>query len=160
MRKNAFQILAASSWIIGLNAIGALIGAFIQQQTTTWYRTLNQAPGTPPAFVFGLVWPALYTLLGVTGWLLWQKKSTIPFPKTIRTLFCIQLMLNWLWPILFFSWHQIKLSFLCIIAMINASAVIAGYTLKYTRTIAVLLTPYLFWLCFAAYLNLFILIYN
>ena len=159
MKKTPFQVLAASTWIIALNAMGALIGSFIHPQTTAWYRTLNHAPFTPPSFVFLLIWPALYTLLGLAGWLLWQK-SAIPHQKKIRALFCIQLMLNWLWPILFFSWHHIGLSFVCIIAMISTTAAIGRYAMQRSRAIPVLLLPYLLWLCFAAYLNLFIWLYN
>lgn len=146
-------------WILSLNLIGALIGSITQQQTITWYRTLHVAPLTPPGFIFGLVWPILYTLLGVVGWLLCHKPA-LANQKFLRLLFFIQLILNWCWPLIFFSWHNLRLACICIIAMITATTALTVGAWHQSKTIALLLTPYLLWLCFAAYLNVFVWLHN
>lgn len=159
MQQIFFQALPAGVWIVGLNAIGGILAGLTQQQTATWYDTLVQSFLTPPPVVFRFVWPALYTLLGLAGWLLWRQAEP-PERKNVRLLFVIQLILNWCWPVMFFWWHKPGLSLLCIMGIITATTAVMGKVFQRSRLIALLLCPYLLWLYFAAYLNLFIWLYN
>ena len=64
--------------------------------TDTWYLGLVKSNLNPPGYVFGIVWPILYLLMGIT---IWRTYSVI------KNLFYVQLFLNAIWSWLFFSFH-------------------------------------------------------
>ena len=56
-----------------------------------WYNTLNRAPWNPPSWVFGVVWPILYLLMGISLLLVWTNKKCYPYCKELIYFF-IQLV--------------------------------------------------------------------
>jgi tryptophan-rich sensory protein len=61
---------------------------------------------------------------------------------------------------LFFQFHAITMSFASIIIMIITTFLIIIFSHKKINYVPALLTPYILWLVFAAYLNFFVLYYN
>ena len=114
------------------------------------YLSLNKAPFTPPSYVFGIVWPILYTLMGISTYLIWSDPKCSPYCSAL-TFFFIQLFFNLIWTTLFFKWNMYKTALLDIVVMFGFSVVTF---LKY------LLIPYLAWLCLAFTLNAYIVAYN
>ena len=116
------------------------------------YRFLPQSPLTPPPVVFSLVWSLLYILMGVSAALIYVAP-----PRGIKDqhlLYGGTLLLNFLWPVLFFA-LGLRLAALVVLLMMLAFAV--GTVVRYrpvSRTAAWLQVPYVLWLCFAFYLNL------
>jgi translocator protein len=117
-----------------------------------WYQTIEKSALTPPGWVFPIVWPALYLMMGFA---LWRYLETAP--RRDRTagisLFGMQLVLNGLWSFLFFGLHrpgtalvEIGLLWLAIVAVIVVFQ-------RHSRGAAALLAPYLAWVSFAAFLN-------
>ena len=43
------------------------------------YLSLKKAPFTPPGYVFGIVWPILYTLMGISTYLIWSDPKCSPY---------------------------------------------------------------------------------
>ena len=41
-----------------------------------WYRSLNQPPWQPPDFIFGIIWPYNFIILGVAAVTIAQRAST------------------------------------------------------------------------------------
>jgi len=75
-------------------------------------------------------------------------------------LFYIQLFLNAIWSWLFFSFHLPLIALLDIWLLIFINIKILLLILKEDMLAAVLHTPYIMWLFFASYLNLFIVFNN
>lgn len=75
-------------------------------------------------------------------------------------LYLVQLIMNWVWPPLFFQLHWIDFSFLWIVVMISLNVLIILKIKNMEKGIAFLLTPYFLWLIFADYLNGMIWILN
>ena len=72
--------------------IAGIIGSiFTAPSITTWYANLQKPGFSPPNWVFGPLWITLYTLIGISLYLVWNKKKNIKIPLT---LFFIQLILN------------------------------------------------------------------
>ena len=119
--------------------------------TDTWYLGLVKSNLNPPGYVFGIVWPILYLLMGIT---IWRTYSVI------KNLFYVQLFINAIWSWLFFSFHLPLIALLDIWLLIFINLKILLLISKEDKLAAFLFAPYIMWLFFASYLNLFIVINN
>ena len=124
-----------------------------------WYRKLNKAPWTPPNWVFGVVWPILYLLMGVSFLLVWTNKKCYPYCYPLLY-FLIQLGFNLMWTTLSFEYKKPEWAMLDLIL----TFVFTFYTYVEFKTISnlasLLLLPYLAWLSLAFTLNAYVVIYN
>lgn len=123
-----------------------------------WYSNLKKSPATPPSGVFPIVWTILYVLMACSFYFfIKENKFHASFGLA---LFFVQLGLNIFWSPVFFAQKNITLAFIILILLI----VTVGFTIyffgKVSSTSAYLLVPYFIWLCFAGYLNYFILTHN
>ncbi|MBA2711423.1 MAG: tryptophan-rich sensory protein [Tatlockia sp.] len=146
-------------WIITFEVIGLLLGLLTQLNIPNWYNGLHKSQLTPPPLVFSIVWPVLYLLLAISGWVLWQQRKK----KAIRPttyFFFIQLFMNWAWTPIFFGLHWIGFSFLWILIMTLLTFFCIHMLKDKMRRISILLLPYFLWLVFASYLNGVICFYN
>lgn len=146
-------------WIVGLIIIGNLIGYATKPDTSNWYNMLSRSTLTPPNYVFPLVWGLLYTAIGICGWIIWQAK---PFAnlQQLKMLYIGQLLLNWSWTPLFFSYHLIGWALILLLCMDFLVAGILYKTHKTLKCVFFLMLPYLVWLLFATYLNFYIWLHN
>jgi len=156
--KNNYWYLALS---IILAQVAGLIGSlFTFSAIPTWYVTLNKPFFSPPNFVFGSVWTLLYTLMGISAYLIWRK---VQFKKKARPFwqfYLAQLVLNSIWSILFFGLKSPGFALIEIIILwflIYKTILSAKQIDSWARY---LLYPYLAWVSFASVLNLAIVILN
>lgn len=124
-----------------------------------WYKNLKRSKLSPPSYVFGIVWPILYTLMFISLIILWTNKKCYPYCEPI-TYFMFQLFFNITWTNLFFNlkkplWALIDLCITLIFTVITYKKM-----MKFSKTAAYLLVPYILWLSFAFYLNAFIVLNN
>ena len=153
------KVMQLSCWILSLLVISSVIGNMTNSSVDTWYAGLNLSPLTPPNYVFGIIWSILYVMIAVSGWLIWNSIPSQEM-KAIKQLFSIQLLLNWSWTPLFFSYHLTGIALVCLISMIIFIAALIKKTYQHLTAAALLLVPYWLWLLFASYLNLYIWYYN
>lgn len=146
-------------WILALILIGSIIGSLTKPEISTWYSTLNRAPLTPPNYVFPIAWTILYGVIGACGWLIWRA-SSLPNLKRIKSLFVIQLMLNWSWTPLFFQYHLTGLALVVLGAMDILVGALICLAYPKIRKVSLLMMPYLCWILFASYLNFYIWQHN
>ena len=124
-----------------------------------FYKKLNKSSVAPPSWVFGVVWPILYFLMFISLSLVWNNKKCFPYCNSL-TYFFIQLFFNLIWTSLFFYYKKPLYALIDIILVIIFTAITYKKFLKYNKLAAYLLIPYLLWLSFASYLNLFIVLNN
>ena len=138
---------------ITLVLLTLIVGSLASTNTGTdsWYLGLVKSNLNPPGYVFGIVWPILYLLMGIT---IWRTYSVI------KNLFYVQLFLNAIWSWLFFSFHLPLIALLDIWLLIFINLKILLLISKEDKLAAFLFAPYIMWLFFASYLNLFIVINN
>lgn len=142
-------------------AIPLLVGgisSLITMDGFRQYTEINQPPLSPPSAVFPVVWTILYILMGISSYLVYEKKDADN--KNALTLYAIQLAINFIWPIFFFGFNAYLFSFIILIVLwiFVLLTIISFY--KINKTAALLMTPYLIWLTFAGYLNLGVYILN
>ncbi|MCX6794092.1 MAG: tryptophan-rich sensory protein [Candidatus Gottesmanbacteria bacterium] len=119
----------------------------------TWYVTLSKPAFSPPNWLFGPVWTALYILMGIALSLVWKKKK-------VRKLFFIHLAFNAGWSIVFFGLHSIFGGMVVIIILWGFIVAIIREFYRIDRRAAYLLIPYLVWVSFATLLNFSLLLLN
>jgi len=136
---------------IAVAYLPALFGA--QFLPGPWYEALRKPAWTPPGWIFGPVWTLLYLMIGIAGFLAWEKGGPggrfRPF-----AIYGLQLLANALWSWLFFGLHRPGLALtdlvlLWLLLLVNI-ALFAGRS----KAAAWLLAPYLGWITFAGALNL------
>lgn len=126
----------------------------------TWYQTLNKPLFSPPNWIFAPVWTTLYILMGVSLYLIWKKGFKNKKNKIAIQFFLIQLGLNLMWSFLFFGFQNPLLAFFEIIILWGAILLTIVKFYKISKVSAYLLLPYILWVSFASFLNLFIVILN
>ena len=124
-----------------------------------WYKNLKKSNLTPPSWIFGTVWPILYFMTFISLSLVWNNKKCFPYCSSI-TYFFIQLFFNLIWTTLFFYYRLPLYALFDIILVIIFTVITFKKFIKYNKFSAYLLIPYLLWLSFASYLNLFIVLNN
>jgi translocator protein len=137
------------AWLLLCYAAASLGALFMPGD---WYAALRKPTWNPPAWIFGPVWTALYTMMAVAAWLVW-KCGGFAAQRRPLVLFLVQLALNALWTPLFFGHHLTGLAFAEIILMWLAIAATIAAFRQVHRPAAWLLVPYLAWVGFAAVLN-------
>lgn len=149
MRKTIIQIVC---WILIFQLVGFYLGLITKANISPWYELLNKPIFTPPNMVFSIIWPILYVLLALAGYLLWQYRRR-SIARTAIFFYAAQIVMNWLWTPLFFYFHFIGLSFLWIIIIAGFTITTIYLTKDKFKLISIMLIPYFIWLIFAAYLN-------
>jgi benzodiazapine receptor len=145
-----FKIIAS---ILICQVAGALGTVFTMKSLSTWYRYLEKPTFTPSGRFIGTVWIILYTLMGISLYLISRKGWTQPGVKSAIGIFGVQLSINVLWSWAFFYLRS-PLAGLAVIGALWIS--IVATIMKFMRlsgAAALLLVPYLIWVSIASYLN-------
>jgi benzodiazapine receptor len=116
-----------------------------------WYQALIKSPLNPPGYVFGIVWPILYFLMSISAFRTFNET---------KNLFLIQLLFNALWSWLFFAFQMPFVALLNIWLLIYLNIKINLKMFYQDKLSGLLFIPYILWLFFASYLNLFIVLNN
>jgi benzodiazapine receptor len=136
-------------------------GTFLTvERITGYYLTLVKPPLNPPNWVFGPVWTFLYITLGIALYVFWNSPKKATLKEKGHLFFILQLICNFLWSMIFFNLQSPLGAALDIGLMIVLTCITMHYFNKINRTSALIMIPYLLWTCFAAYLNIGILILN
>ncbi len=131
-------------------AVGALAG-LITRGSMDAYSALRQPPLSPPGALFPIVWTILYTLMGISAAII-RLSGDLGADKALRT-YWLQLAVNFVWPILFFS---LGMHFLALLWLLLLIVLVVRMILQFRQIsplAAYLQIPYLLWLLFATYLN-------
>lgn len=130
-------------------AVAAVASRF---RPDAWYETIARPSWNPPNWVFPVVWPVLYVLIAVSGWLVWQARDR----GCVRSAFIIyglQLILNAAWMWIFFELHALHLATMEIALLAATIAVNVVLFWRIRPLAGILLLPYLAWVAFAAVLT-------
>jgi len=139
-------------------AIAAVIGSIFSRNASELLDSLNTPPIIPPPWVFAVVWTVLYLLMAISAYLIDTSDSADK--NGAFTIYGIQLILNVAWTFLFFEIEAFWAAFICIILLwISILAMIIIFT-QIKPIAGYLQIPYLFWVTFAAVINISIAILN
>lgn len=140
--------------IIGLTFLIPGIIAILTRDSFKTYKLLVRPSFSPPAILFPIVWNILYLLMSIAAILVKNED------ENNLKIYYLQLILNAIWTPIFFLF---KLYYLALFELIILLLVVIYMTYKfhkYNKNTLYLLVPYILWLLYAFYLNLFVAIYN
>lgn len=120
------------------------------------YREFIKPDFFPPSWVFGPVWTALYIMMGVASFLVYQKKG---WGKEMW-FYSIQLVLNFAWTGIFFGAGEYFWAFVEIIALWILILITLVLFYKTRKLAGILFIPYLLWVSYASVLNYYIFTLN
>lgn len=132
--------------------IGALAGG-LTRGSIAQYNALVLPPFAPPSWVFPVVWLVLYLLMGVANWLVTRAEIPKGEKKHAEILYAVQLVVNFVWPLIFFNTDQYSTAFFWLLLLLALVLVMTAAAAKVNRLAAWLLLPYVLWLLYAGYLN-------
>ena len=122
------------------------------------YKDLIKPDFAPPGILFPIMWFILYTLMGISIYLV--KESGSPFSNKAVSIYIIQLVVNYLWSFIFFVFNLQLLSFFWIILLIVLVGIMIVRFFWINNLSAYLQVPYLLWLIYASVLNLLVYFLN
>ncbi len=144
-------------------AIPLVIGglsALITKENMNLYSRITVPPLSPPGWIFPVVWTILYTLMGVSFYLVWNSSATIFEKKQVFSIYAIQLFLNFIWSPIFFNMRAYLMAFIVLLLLWGFVLAMIVKFYKISKLAGLLQIPYLIWLTFAGYLNFAIYLLN
>ncbi|QLE78485.1 tryptophan-rich sensory protein [Francisella sp. Scap27] len=130
--------------------LGFLVASATTTQIQGWYSTINHPSFSPPNYIFAPIWTILYIMIAIAGWLICLEGKLV---KKIFIVYKTQFVLNFLWSIIFFSFHEIGLA----LVEISVLWVFIVWNIRLfanvSKVASYLMVPYILWVSFAWVLN-------
>ena len=153
MREKWKRIILCLAVPLGVGGLAALLSGDFGRV----YDTVVRPPLSPPGWLFPVVWTALYALMGWASFLVLDSPGE---KGRALILYGVQLLINFLWPIVFFGLGSVGWA----LALLLALWLLVFWTIREFSEVSEkagdLLIPYILWLSFALYLNFGIFILN
>ena len=134
-------------------SVGFLASKFTETSVNSWYKTLEKPFFNPPSWLFAPVWSLLYILMGIALGRVVFFINRDQLDKSGLYYFAAQLILNVLWPLIFFGLKNPILGFFTMIFLLF----LIQKTIKCFKAIdklsAEILYPYFIWVIYATLLK-------
>lgn len=140
-------------------ALGGL-SAWLTLGSMEDFAALSQPPLSPPGWLFPVVWTLLYLMMGAASWRVYVLRYPVRARGSALKLYGVQLVMNALWPLLFFRFGLYWAAAVWLAVLIVLVALTLSRFRRLDDLAGLLLWPYLIWCVFALYLNLGVAILN
>lgn len=137
-------------------AVGGL-SAFLTRGSMETFQLLNKPVLSSPGWLFPVMWTFLYILMGVASYLVLTSGKP---NRSALTVYAIQLVFNFFWSVIFFNFDAYLFAFVWLVILWILILVTMILFFRISETAGYLLLPYLLWVTFAGYLNLYIYLLN
>jgi translocator protein len=142
-----FKFVAAALGIV-LVLIYAFGSGVWVSSSPGWYTSLNRPPWQPPNFVFGLIWPYNFIMLGVAAFNVAQSLNRI---QTISwlALFALSITAALTWAYQFYVPHNLTFAAIALGVAALLTIPVLYLTFKASLLVGILLIPYQLWVVIA-----------
>lgn len=154
MNKRLLILCVAIPLVVGLAA------ALLTRNSMEIFSVVEKPPFAPPAWIFPVAWTILYTLMGISTYLIITSEAGKDEIEKAMRLYTYQLIVNFLWPSFFFNFEWYLFSFLWLVLLWILVFLMIRHFFGINKLAAYLNIPYILWLTFAGYLNLGIWLLN
>lgn len=134
-------------------AVG-LFSAFLTGNDMKIYENMNHPFLAPPGWVFPVAWTVLYVVMGLASYLVYTSDAEGEVKRKALTLYACQLIMNFFWSTLFFTYARLWISFIWIMVMWGLILICAIRFYRINSAAGLMMGVLLLWTTFAAYLNL------
>lgn len=156
MKKDWKTLLVCLAIPLAAGGLGALLAGSSMKD----YAEFIQPPFSPPGWVFPVVWTILYLLMGYGSYRVLTFGQDTAAVKKALLLYAVQLVVNLLWPLLFFRLKLLLISFFWLVLLWVLVFLTLRAFSKIEEKAGNALLPYLLWVTFAGYLNFGIFVLN
>lgn len=153
--KNTILLIFSLLFCYGIEWSASI---FTRSSVGSWYVTLEKPFWNPPNLAFPLVWTVLYTMIGISFWLILCTAKA--YTSRVFLAFFGQMLLNFTWSVLFFYLQSPLLGLINILLLLCGISWNVYVFLPYSKLAAKLLIPYLLWVMYATTLNFSIWLMN
>ena len=127
-------------------------GANYWNRQDGWYQSLNQPSWQPPGFVFGLIWPYNFIVIGIALWVIASKASPAMVAISLG-LFAISVTFALRWSYLFYEVHDLKAATSSLLTTAILTLPLLIITFSQSIKVGIALIPYQIWIFTAAALG-------
>ena len=142
-----FKVGAAALGII-LVLIYAIGSGFWVSNSPGWYSSLNRPPWQPPDYVFGLIWPYNFVVLGIAA-----VKVTSSLSKTESIIWLIAFALSVIaalsWAYHFYVPHNLQFAAFSLATAAILTIPVLVLTFRASIGLGIALVPYQIWVAIA-----------
>jgi tryptophan-rich sensory protein len=117
-----------------------------------WYRSLNQPAWQPPDFIFGIIWPYNFVVLGIAAVTIAQRATTTT-TLIYLSLFALSVACALTWAFQFYRPHNLSLASIALAATAVLTIPMLVIAFRTSIPIAIALVPYQIWVATAASLS-------
>jgi tryptophan-rich sensory protein len=114
-----------------------------------WYSSLNRPPWQPPSYIFGIIWPYNFLVLGIASYQV--SLSLTKFENILWLVFfglSVAAALTWAYQ--FYVPHNLTLATIALTLCALLTLPVLYLTFKATLLMGLLLIPYQIWVAIAA----------
>lgn len=155
--KFSFKLLLIH---LSIPVVGGFVISKINSNIPEIYEQLNKPIFVPPGVTFPIVWSILYLLMGLASYRIYMLYKQGKETYGGYFYYWLQLLSNYLWIFLFFSFRLYGISFIWLIILFIMIFITFIKFIKADRLSGILIALYMVWVIFAGILNLFIWILN
>ena len=127
-------------------------GANYWNKQDGWYQSLNQPSWQPPGFVFGLIWPYNFIVIGIALWVIASKASPTLVAAAV-TIFAVSVIVALRWSYLFYEVHDFRGATISLFTTAILTIPFLAITFSQSIKVGIALIPYQIWIFTAAALN-------
>jgi benzodiazapine receptor len=141
------------SAVIGIAFVLLYVGgANYWNKQDGWYQSLNQPSWQPPGFVFGLIWPYNFIVIGIALWVIASKASPALVAAAVG-LFAVSVIVALRWSYLFYEVHDFRGATISLFTTAVLTIPFLAITFSQSIKVGIALIPYQIWIFTAAALN-------
>ena len=127
-------------------------GANYWNKQDGWYQSLNQPSWQPPSFIFGLIWPYNFIVIGIALWVIASKASPVVVASAVA-LFATSVVIALRWSYLFYEVHDFRGATISLFTTAILTIPFLAITFSQSIKVGIALIPYQIWIFTAAALN-------
>jgi benzodiazapine receptor len=117
-----------------------------------WYRNLNQPSWQPPDFIFGLIWPYNFVVLGIAAVVVSQRASK-PVVAIYLVLFAASVVSALVWAYQFYRPHNLVAASIALTVTVLLTVPMTFTLFTVSVPVALAVVPYQVWVAVAATLS-------
>jgi len=136
------------------------LSALLTSDSMNIYQKYNRPVFSPPSLAFPFIWGIIFIIMGISSYLILTSEADKKKKGNALFLFCLQLVVNFFWPIIFFGFKFLFFAFIWIVLLWIIVLIMMIKFWHINKLATYLLIPYLTWVLFSSYFNLGIYFLN
>jgi tryptophan-rich sensory protein len=153
-QKKWKALLVSNLISLGVGAAAAVLTAGNMKK----YQAMKLPPLSPPSGVFPVVWTILYIFMGTAAWIIFRSPE--PERRTALRYYAAQLLMNGIWPLIFFNTGAYWVAFFWLLLLWYLVYTTTKLFARIDSAAGRLMLVYLGWSTFALYLSLGVAVLN